>query len=418
MGHSGFVLTMASYYGTLAAVRCLGKEAVPVIMADSEPYAPALWSRYVTKRVRCPPVRSVDAFVGWLIDFGKRDPGRVLYATSDDLAWIFALHQAELGQHFQLLTPPFSAMGSLLDKGALYTICNEAGLRTPRTWLPTSRQDVERIARQAPPALIVKPRTQVLFESMRKGSVVTSASALRASYEDFLRHNQYDPRVLERHPGIEWPMLQEFCGKPGDSVYSVSGFCDSRHGVFVARGTRKLLQWPRRAGVGILFEDAPVGDELARGIQRMCERAGFFGVFEAEFVQSGADLVLIDFNPRFFGQMGFDVARELPSPFLVYLAAVGDTAGLTSAVERARQWRPTGPIRFGNLTALRLTRAAERVVGLALDPWANGASHEIRQLDASVDADDWLPGVLDGVKQVAGAVIHPRAVLRAAIRRE
>ena len=188
--------------------------------------------------------------------------------------------------------------------------------------------------------------------------------------------------------------------------------------MFVARGTRKLLQWPRRAGVGILFEDAPVGDELARGIQRMCERAGFFGVFEAEFVRSGDDLVLIDFNPRFFGQMGFDVARGLPAPFLVYLAALGDTVGLKAAVETAQRWRATGPIRFGNLTALRLTRAAERVVGRTLDPWANGASHGVLQLDASVDPDDWLPGVLDGVKQVAGAMIHPRAVLRAAIRRE
>ncbi len=417
MPRKAFVLTMASYYGTLAAARCLGKAEVSVIMADSEPYAPALWSRHVTTRLRCPPVRSVDAFLAWLVDLGTRHPGHVLYATSDDLAWIFALHEAELRKHFHMLTPPFAAMSSLLDKGALYEICRDADLRTPRTWLPASWEDVDRIARQGPPSLIVKPRTQVLFHSMRKGSVVASTAKLRETYEAFFSQNRYDPRVLERHPGIEWPMLQEFCGNPGDPVYSVSGYCDPRSGVFVARGTYKLLQWPRQAGVGILFEDAPVSEDLARGIQRMCERAGFFGVFEAEFVQAGADLVLIDFNPRFFGQMGFDVARALPSPLLVYLAATGDTVRLNSAIEAARKWRANGTIRFGNRTALRWTRAAERVVGRTLDPWANGASHGIRQLDASVDSDDWLPGLLDSVKQVASAVLHPRATLRAAIRR-
>jgi D-aspartate ligase len=419
MGDSGFVLTMASYYGTLAAVRCLGKADVPVIIADAEPYAPALWSCYVGKRASCPPVRSVDAFVAWLLSLGASDPGNVLYATSDDLAWLFALRESELRKHFQLLTPPFSSMASLLDKGALYSVCNEAGLRTPRTWFPGSRQDIARIERQGAPALLVKPRTQVLFHTQRKGSVVTSNSNLREIYEDFLSANRYDPLVLEHQPEVEWPMLQEFCGAPGDPVYGVSGFCDSRHGLFVARATYKLLQWPRRLGVGILFEDAPVGEELARGIQRVCEKTGFYGVFEAEFVQTSDGPMLIDFNPRFFGQMGFDVARELPSPFLVYLAAIGDIARLRTAVETARRWRASGPIRFGNQVALRWTRAAERVVGHALDPWAtNGAPDAIRQLDASVDADDWLPGVLDGVRQVAGAVLHPRATLRAAMRRD
>jgi D-aspartate ligase len=407
---------MGAYYGTLAAVRSLGRAGVPVIVADAKPYAPAVWSRYATKRLRCPRVRSVDAFLDWLLDRGTKDPGHVLYATCDDLAWVFALYEPELSKHFKLLTPSFDTMKTLLDKGALYSACNDAGLLTPRTWLPTSRQDVERLASQGPPSLILKPRTQVLFNTMRKGSIVTSAAELEASYEEFRLRNQYDHRVLEHQPEVGWPMLQEFCGAPGDPVYSVSGFCDSRHGLFVARGTYKLLQWPRNAGVGILFEDAPVEDEVARRIQKMCQKLGFFGVFEAEFVRAGNELRLIDFNPRFFGQMGFDVARALPSPLLVYLAATGDIAKLKAAVERARQWRAPGPMRFANQTAIGFTRTVERVVGVPLDPWTNGAAGP--QFDAARDLDDWLPGVLDGVQVIADGFIHPRAMLRAAMGRD
>ncbi len=417
MDRSGFVLTMASYYGTLAAVRCLGNAEVPVFMADADAYGPAAWSRHVTRRLRCPPPRSVDAFVQWLLDLGEWDPGHVLYATSDDLAWIIAAHEDVLRKHFKLLTPPFSAMAALLDKGRLYEACRAVGMHTPRTWLPTSWRDVERIAHEVDPPVILKPRTQVLFDTQFKGRVLWTREELRASYGEFLRTNRYDARMLARQPEVAWPMLQEFCGKPGDPIYSLSGFSDPRHDVFVARATYKLLQWPRQAGVGILFEDAPLCEDLTARVRRLCETTGFYGVFEAEFVEVGQERRLIDFNPRFFGQIGFDVARQLPSPYLVYLDAMGDVAGLRDAAREAQGWRRDRTIRFGNRAALRLTRAAERVVGQTIDRWANGASHGVPLLDASLDPDDWVPGILDGVQQVALAMIHPRATLRSALRR-
>ena len=164
---------------------------------------------------------------------------------------------------------------------------------------------------------------------------MSTAAQLGPAYADFVRYNRYDARVVARHPDIERPMVQE-CRGPGEPVYSISGFCDARHDLFVCRGARKLVQWPRLAGVGILFEDAPVDDDLAQKIRRMCGAMDFVGVFEAEFIGGPADRRLIDFNPRFFGQMGFDIVRGLPSPLLVYLAAIGDDARLEPKPARAR----------------------------------------------------------------------------------
>ncbi len=45
-----FLLLGADYYGTLAAVRCLGRQKVPVFVADDNKKARALYSRYVTER--------------------------------------------------------------------------------------------------------------------------------------------------------------------------------------------------------------------------------------------------------------------------------------------------------------------------------------------------------------------------------
>jgi D-aspartate ligase len=422
----GFVLTMAAYYGTLAAARCLGERGVPVIIVDSERLAPALWSKYVTRRELCPPARPVDAFVDWLCERGRRDPGNVLYATSDDLAWAFAEREAELKRSFRLLTPSFEDVVRILDKGSLYAQCAAEGLRTPRTWFPNC-DGLDVIAREATFPLIVKPRTQVLFRTQRKGRIVTTPSELEKAYADFVGMNRHEPRFTNDRPALAQPIIQELCGKPGvGAIYSLSGFCDHRHRLFVARAALKLAQWPRRAGVGIHFADAPVQADLAQRLQRLCERTRFTGVFEAEFVGMDGTPMLIDFNPRFFGQLGFDAARALPSPYLAYLAATEQFDRLAAEVEAARAWRPATPMVYANRTALTWTRAASLLVGRRARAPQDGSdgtpqaatTHGLtpRVVDAVHDANDVLPGLLDALQQIAKVLVHPRSVLRAAVR--
>jgi D-aspartate ligase len=344
----------------------------------------------------------------------------VLYATSDDLAWTFAERADELRQHYRLLSPPFETLRRLLDKHQLYALCESVGIAVPRTWFPRDESDLEVVGREARRPLLIKPRTQVLFTSQRKGRVVGVAPELKSAYADFLRYNRYDERFLRSNPDVERPMVQE-CGSVDEPIYSISGFCDAAAGHFAIRASLKLVQWPRLAGVGLCFEDAVIDAELAGKLRRMCESVGFVGVFEAEFVGMPTGLKLIDFNPRFFGQMGFDVVRGLPSPLLVYLAAMGDADRLRAEVGAACSWRAPGPMRFRNRTALALTRTAERLVGrrptevAALPRGGNGAGPTV---DAVGDARDWLPSLFDGVQQVGAALRHPRAMLTAALRRD
>jgi predicted ATP-grasp superfamily ATP-dependent carboligase len=418
-----FVLTNGGYYGTLAAARCLGSRGVPVIAADEQRFAPALWSRHVTRREHSPRVRASDEFIDWMLDLGARDPGHVLYATCDDLAWVFAERASDLSRDFRLLSPPFSSVVSLLDKRALYASCAEVGIATPRTWFPHGDADLDAVARDARFPLIIKPRTQVAFTTMRKGGVVSSAAELYDAHRAFARANRYDRRVRAQLADVEEPMLQEFWATRHEPIYAISGFVDARHGLFVARATRKLLQWPRRAGIGICFEDAPLDVDLAARIRALCERAGFVGVFEAEFVTGAGAPLLIDFNPRFFGQMGFDVARGLPSPYLVYLAAMGDVEALRGEVERAARWQPpAAPMFYVNGTTLTWTRAVERLVGhrpAALSPALESTSTRKGRvppvvLDFTADHGDVWPGVIDGVRQISSVLRHPRATYRAA----
>ena len=37
-----------------------------------------------------------EKFVSWLLEFGRKNPGYVLYPTSDDVTYLYTLHKSEL----------------------------------------------------------------------------------------------------------------------------------------------------------------------------------------------------------------------------------------------------------------------------------------------------------------------------------
>src|SRR5690606_38582891 len=123
---------------------------------------------------------------------------------------------------------------------------------------------------------------------------------------------------------VEGPMLQAFRPEAAQSIYSIAGFIGPEDGQVVTRGALKILQRPRRLGVGLCFEEAPVDPAVLQSLVRLCREVGYFGVFEAELVPENGRLHLLDFNPRFYGQMAFETGRGIPLGYMVWLAATGD----------------------------------------------------------------------------------------------
>ncbi len=417
----GFLLTMPGYDGTLAAVRCLGSHGVPAYVATDQLLAPATWSRHVSRRFACPAPRPVEELLSWLLAFGRRHRGHVLYPTSDDLAWLFATNERELARYFRLYSPPLEVILRVLDKRELYRAARDVGIATPASGFPTDEAGVEPLASGLPYPVLIKPRTQALLSSKVKGEVVVDTRGAADRYRAFMAENRYADAIVAQIPNVVFPMLQEYSASAAGSIYSLSGFCGKSDDEFVVRASVKVLQWPRRVGVGICFEDAPVDPDLAVRLRSLCSHLGYFGVFEAEFVKSGRDYQLIDFNPRFFGQMGFDVARELPAPHLVYLGAHGDREGLGRAVERARAWRPDGRRVYVNRVALESSLLLERLLSVcsAQDArrWQSWRSQAGTQTtDAFAVDGDRLPALVRGASQLFHVVRHPRSVIRATRR--
>lgn len=410
------LLTMADYYGTLAAARCLGRAGVSVTMADPSFVATARWSRFVDRRLRCPPVLDPKAFIAWLLEFGRRERGFVLTPTSDDMAWLFSLHRDALAHWFRLYQPPVETIVRLLDKRKLTEAAKTVGLDIPRTWFPADDAELAEVAREAHFPVLLKPVTQVLFEKRCKGERVLESSALAERFHGF-DAACYCPELLRSDPSITRPMVQEFYSEAAQSIYNLSGFVDHTGELFAARAGVKVLQRPRRLGIGLCFEEAEVHPELVAGVKALCRSVGYFGVFEVEFIQFDGRFLVIDFNPRFYSQMAFDVDRGLPLPLMIYNAALGDWAAVERLVHKAnapiRNERRVYTSRFVLEVMLRAQRLSGALSRNEVYGWRRWfAAHRAAWTDAVIDRGDILPAIVDVANTLFAYARHPRGFFR------
>lgn len=400
------LLTTARYLGTLATVRCLGRRGVRVTVAASDRLAPAQWSRLASHVVRCRPAQDPETILEWLLEFGEREPGAVLHPTSDEMAWLIAKHADELRPFYALYAPAFAAVRALLDKCELYRASRAAGFRTPATFFPRTEREAFELGTHGC-TFVVKPRTQVFYRSHAKGEVVSGARevarAWRACHE-----SPHAPSVRADAPDIDKPMLQELV--PNDGVDSITGFVTHDFEVLAVRGARKILQRPRGLGVGVCFEAAPVDPSLVDKIAKLARDVGFFGAFEAELVAGH----LIDFNPRYYGQLAFDVARGSPLPWMLHLAALGHHELVRREARAALDGDPSA---FSDRVTLRVMLASHRLAGTLLPEterkwkhWLN--THDGVAVDAAIAADDPLPGIALALATIYEAARHPRGFWR------
>lgn len=396
------LLTTPEYLGTLAAARCLGARGVPVVVASSTMLGPARWSRAVGRVVRSPDVAEPSAILEWLMGFGKRHCGMVLHPTSDEMVWLVARHQDDLARVFRLYTPPFDTIRSLLDKANLDRAARAAGLAVPKTFFPRDEDEAAELAR-AHRALVLKPRAQVFYSSHFKGQIVRDAESARDAWRTYTR-SPHAAAVVSDAPDLDKPLLQELV--PNDGVRSIAGFVTRDGTVLATRASRKVLQRPHAAGVGVSFEATDVDPHLERSIGVLAKRLGFFGAFEAELV--GRERKLIDFNPRYYGQMGFDVARGAPLPWLLHLAAHGHESSLA---EEAASFVAFPPRAYEDALVRMLISATQRLTG-----GEPARAPAFETMDATYAPDDPLPAVASAASTFLDAARHPRGFWRSLVR--
>ncbi len=419
------LLLDGGYYGTLAAVRCFGRLGVPVTIAETKILAPAKWSRYVSRRVNAPSLQEPGALLSWLCEFGRQNPNYVLYPTSDEMAWFMAFHRDVLSSYYKLYVPSVECMYQILNKKLLHALCRELQIATPETWVPGDEADLDNLSGSIPYPVMLKPQTQIFFQTYTKGGLVQTQAELLNAYRSFAKENTYAPTIIAFDPDVLRPMLQRYYPEAADSIYNLSGFIDETGDLVALRASRKILQIPRQLGTGVCFEEAAVEPLLGENLIALCQRLGYYGVFEVEFIQTREDgqYLLTDFNPRFYKQMAFDVTRGLPLPAFVYYAAAGNYEQLRTMVQAAQT--ETSPVpqvfchKFEFSLMLNTQKIARATSAAELRQWKDWfATHRRGMTDAVADPADRLPALVDFLLHMLRICRHPKGfVLRTVLNR-
>ena len=418
MKDTPILLLQGNYYGTLTAARSFGEYGCSVHVADAGFSGAALYSRWVQKTWRCPPLSQESPFLNWLIEYGQRRPGTFLYPSSDDACFLIAKNREALQSHFLLLSPALDTLMTLLDKARLHRTLQDLQQPVLPTAFPNNAQEATVLQTDYP--CLLKPRTQVLQKSGIKGEIVTAGHELSQAFATFQSTMRLAPSILSYDGTLGIPMVQQYIAAAPDSIVSVAGFFDAESGV-QACFARKVLQRPRRLGIGLCFEAIEPIASLQELVATLCRHIGYEGIFEAEFVQtsSSAPFWLMDFNPRFYSQMAMEVSRHLNLPLLA-LDLAQQRAGL--ATQRRKGPKPALPPlnkvkdRYAHSLILLVfifgQGATGRMKGGEILRWLGWLIHRQRLTDAVWSFTDPLPGVVDAVQFVAHALRYPRGFIR------
>jgi len=112
----------------------LGTAGVPVVALHPRRCATFL-SRFVGEAHVVPdPSSSPDAFVDWLVDYGKGQAERPVLCLAEDLyAFIVSINRKRLEPYYRYPYIPIERTGIFFDKRAMYDAAEKAGLDVPST---------------------------------------------------------------------------------------------------------------------------------------------------------------------------------------------------------------------------------------------------------------------------------------------
>lgn len=404
------------YLGALAAARHLGQQGVPCYLVQEEKSSIMSCSKYV-KTLTCAK-QTPESLCEFLLSLPASFTGGVLYPASDDSAYFLSRHGERLRTRFKLSFPAEDVIMALLDKERLYKSCAGWGIPYPATEFPESLMAVRQWQGEVP--ALIKPKTQIYINVQKKGDIVSTSADLIPCYERYLGDLRYHHGLVESYPELMQPMIQAFHREAQTDTISVSGYYHPAAPKAVQLFTRKVLQKPKNIGIGLCFKAVAAIDELAAYVDTICRQTGYFGVYEAEFIHLASQnrYLLMDFNPRLYSQMQFDIHRGSLLPDYYYLQAIGDEGALKSLynghdqrLDKASKDRYSSYwyLRFTYLTQVLAGKVSVSQMREILKEY--GLDHPA-SVDASFCAADPKPYYFDQWRSYGHFLRHPRDTYR------
>ena len=404
---------------TLSFAVSLGSRGVPLHFYGS---GAGRWSRYASRRAKCPPVEDADRFLPWLRRRVRSGEIQRVAPTTDLIAFYVSMLREDFTPEVRRTIPALVELERAVIKTRFGVACARTGQAVPVTEAPDDAPAGVATAERLGFPLMMKPKSHLVVGDER-GRVLNDLRELREYYRPY----EISPgreSLAERYPELVWPLLQKYVPSARTRVFSVSGYKDPDGGIVAASLSCKQRQWPPDTGISTSQVSAADARILSRGLETV-DKLVSCGIFELELLESGTELLAIDLNPRAFGFIDLDIALGNDLPWLWFEstlrpltagAATGNplplSAPLTAVPPKVIECRLPIPYTISRcINALLGVRSADET-----EPNAVTATRVIPMLG---HWDDPLPMLLANLQQLRhpGSLIRPYIAAAVAQRR-
>ena len=321
-------VVLGGWSSALAVTRALGRAGIPVISVCHSERENAAVSRYVTERVLVPdPVSHPEDYVEALHSIGRRHAGALLVPSSDEALTVVAQHHDALSESFAVGCMDWELTDRCLDKQRTHAIAESAGIPVPRSYSPTSADELEALSNEIAFPCLVKPRLSHLYARAHghKMEKVDTREALLRSWTG------------AREAGHE-VLVQEFVPGPDHNganynVYRADGEVWAECTAHKIRSREPEIASPRV----VLAREIPEVAELGR---RITEAAGVQGFANVEFKRHAETGVfhLIEINARHNMSAGLAVRCGINFPLIEYQHRIHGRRPIPVVAETGVYW--------------------------------------------------------------------------------
>jgi predicted ATP-grasp superfamily ATP-dependent carboligase len=260
---------------TLELIRAFGRSGHTVIATDTQRWTLGSHSRYVASHVVTPPPRQApDAFLAALeriVDERRID---WLVPTCEEVFYV-ARGYERLSAKTNVFTSPLELLAELHHKFRFQQRAATLGIRTPRTALLTSRDELRALLPEFP-AYVLKPAY-----SRFATQLITNRGP---------RAGQTPLANCDPTPEQPW-LLQDFIAGPSVCSYS------TLHRGHVTAHCAYVIPHTFGGGSGVQFR-AIDGTETLAIVERLGAALGYTGQLSLDFIRADDGLYLLECNPR------------------------------------------------------------------------------------------------------------------------
>ena len=243
-------------------------------------------------------------------------PRAVLIPCVDSWALKIAALSGPITDRFPSVLPARAVLESLIDKSRLAQLAAAVSVPHPRTMRLDQPADLAAIPEHALQTGFFKPCDSELF--FRR---FNTKAFWEKSWEKAIR------RWREARDAGLALLFQEYIPGPPDHHYFLDGFVDRSGHVSALFARRRLRMYPPNFGNSTSMVSVPIEEtgNAPEELRRLLDRAGFRGIFSAEFKRDPRDnrLKLLEVNVRAWWYVDFAARSGVDVVMMAYRDALG-----------------------------------------------------------------------------------------------